>query len=224
MPRLRFALATLAFFFLSASLGAQRTVFFYEETFGGHSWIGRYQADRSIAGTKLMYESPAESHRISLDPDLSGQDWEWESVDGKNRARAERRGETVFLEGSLDGSPRRAEKKMSRLPWYQAPDYSLSLLAEKPTGARQEFWMILPNDFSFYRMSARNAGADAFDRGGKEVAATKIVLSVSGVPEFVWKNEYWYSLDGDYLGFHGRRGNPLSPIGKLTLLSKEALP
>jgi hypothetical protein len=45
--------------------------------------------------------------------------------------------------------------------------------------------MILPDDLAFYRMSARNAGSDTFDRGGEEVAATKIVLSVSGVPEFV---------------------------------------
>jgi hypothetical protein len=65
MQRLRFSLAILAFFLLSASLGAQRTVFFYEEAFGGHSWIGRYEADRSSAATKLFYQNPAESHRIS---------------------------------------------------------------------------------------------------------------------------------------------------------------
>lgn len=220
----RATVAIASFLLFQAALGAQRTVFFYRESFGGRSWIGRYEVERSASGTRLAYAGPEESHRISLDADLGGLEWEWESADGKNAARAVLRGGTVFLEGRLGASPRRNERKTGGLPWYQAPDYSLSALAAKPTGSRQAFWMALPQDFSWHRMSARNAGTDSFEREGKAEPATRIVLTVQGVPEFAWKNEYWYSPEGEYLGFRGRRGGPLSPAGNLSFLRKEDLP
>lgn len=84
--------------------------------------------------------------------------------------------------------------------------------------------MILPDDLSFHKMNARNAGNEAFDLDGSGQQAVKVVLSVSGVPELVWKNEYWYTADGEYLGFRGRRAGLLSPSGSLILRSKRIEP
>lgn len=204
---------------LALPLSAGRLVFEYEEKFGGSAWVGRYEVLSSGSRTNLVYSTPRETHRTTLDSERNSLDWSWESAG--DSARAERRGTTVVVQGIVNGKPRKTEQNIGELPWYQAPDYSLATLAARPKGARLSFWVIWPGELSFHRISARHAGSGVFDLGGSPVPAVRLVLSVAGVPGWVWKNEYWYSPAGEYLGFRGRRGGPFSPAGTLRLLGKE---
>ncbi len=200
---------------LGASLGAQRTSYSFQEEFGKNSWTGFYVVELSRAGVGLEYRSPLEEHIISLDPALDGRSWSWVVEDGSSRATAQRRGGSLAVEAQFGKKKRSAELDLGGLPWYQGPDYSLALLARKGKGAEQGFWMILPQDISFHKMRGRNAGPDSFTLSGVAVPAVRIVLVVQGIPELIWKNEYWYSPEGEYLGFRGRRGGPWEPLAKI---------
>ncbi len=215
--------AVLGAALLASSLAAQTSVYLYEETFGSSSWIGRYEVTPSGFRMELAYSGGGESHDVSLDASsLSGLEWRWQGALGS--VRAERRGGIIKVEGRVRGRERRAQKDIGDLPWYQAPDFSLAALALRAEGTRQDFWMIQPEELAFFKMSARNAGRDAFALGGREIPAIRVVLSVAGLSELVWKNEYWYSPEGEYLGFKGRRGGPLAPYGRLVLISKTVEP
>jgi len=208
--------------FLAGPLSARRTVYRYEERSGSASWVGRYEVLSSESRIQILYSSPRETHRMTLDSALNTLDWSWESAG--DSARAERRGPAVEVQGILKGKARKAAHDLGALPWYQAPDYSLAALAARSKGSRLSFWVIWPGEFSFHRISARQAGPDVFDLGSSQVPAVRLILSVAGVPEWVWKNEYWYSPEGEYLGSRGRRGGPFSPLASLRLLTKEAGP
>jgi hypothetical protein len=205
-----------------AALPAQRAFIPFHEEFGQDSWTGGYSIDVSTSGVELEYRNPREAHIIRLDPGLDGISWSWVLDSGASRATAQRRGKLLLAEGQIGKKRRVLEQDLGGLPWYQGPDYSLSLLARKEKGAEQGFWIILPEDLSVHKMKGKNAGPDSFTLGGEKVPAIRIVMVVQGLPEIIWKNEYWYSPSGEYLGFRGRRGGPWEPLAKIWRMKAEA--
>jgi hypothetical protein len=210
-----FGRSFLLFSCLVAVLPAQKAFFSFHEEFGKESWTGGYLVDVSPSGVELEYHSPYEAHLIRLGPDLDGISWSWVLEDGASTATAQRRGSLLMVEGQLGKKRRDFSQDLGGLPWYQGPDYSLSLLARKEKGAEQGFWIILPKELSVHKMRGKNTGPDSFTLGGEAVSAIRIVLVVQGLPEVIWKNEYWYSPSGEYLGFRGRRGGPWEPLAKI---------
>ena len=206
--------------------GAQAATYRYLERFGEEESIGVYKVER-LDGVErgspflsLDYDNPVDRHLIVLDRSLSTLSWDFATKDGKTKISARRSGDLVTAEGIRGGKPLRIQKDIGSLPWYQAIDYQLAVLAPRPAGSVQVFWMILPTDISFNKMKAVTRPAETIDILGKSRVAEKVTLTVDGLPEAIWHSDYWYEKGtGLYLRFKGRRGPPWTPAVSLELLS-----
>ena len=206
--------------------GAEATTYRYLERFGEDESIGIYKIEKFPGGENggpwlsLEYDNPVDRHVIVLDRSLSTLTWDFATKDGRTRISARRTGRLVTAEGLRGGKALRIEKDIGNLPWYQAIDYQLAVLAPRPAGSVQTFWMILPTDISFNRMKAVTRPAETIQISGKDRVAEKVTLTVDGLPEAIWHSDYWYEKGtGLYLRFRGRRGPPWTPAVSLELLS-----
>jgi hypothetical protein len=214
----------LGFCVIAAS--AQATTFRYLERFGEEESIGIYKVEKLPGGANgdpflsLEYDNPVDRHVIVLDRSLSTLSWDFATKDGRTKISARRSGGLVTAEGVRGGKLLRIQKDIGSLPWYQAIDYQLAVLAPRPAGSAQTFWMILPTDISFNKMKAVTRPSETIELLGKSWDAEKVRLTVDGLPEAIWHSDYWYEKGtGLYLRFKGRRGPPWTPTVSLELLS-----
>lgn len=223
MPRGAAGFAAVLLFAIAAVFpGPAEIVYRYRETVGNAESVGVYRVRTSAAGQDLEYSGGGERHRIACDARLDTVSWDYARADGSSAVSAVRVGSRIAIRGTKDGAAVAREKESGGLPWFQAPDYQLSALLRGGEGTTQSFWMILPTDFSFYRMKATVRGVERIVADGISYDARRITVAVDGLPEAVWRNEYWYDVrSGLYLEFKGRRGPPWTPQIRLQFLGKD---
>ncbi len=218
-PRLRAAILLL---FVAAAAGTAETVYRYRELVGDAESIGIYRVRSTSSGLHMEYSGGGERHLIACDPRLDTVSWEHERDDGTASASATRTGSRIAIRGTRGGAAFAREKDAGGLPWFQAPDYQLSSLLRAEAGSSRSFWMILPSDYSFYKMKATVRGVERIVVGGVARQARRISVAVDGLPEAVWRNEYWYDeRTGLYLESRGRRGPPWTPLIRLQFLGMD---
>ncbi len=205
--------------FLSPMAGGLETrSYVLTEVFGQDVWTGFCNALRSDAGeVEVSYENPLEKHRITAGPDMGTLTWAWTSLSRNATASAELREGKIVVTGVMKGKDRSGKHALDGLPWYQLPDFAFMRIATLAKDSVEYFWIVAPDDLTFRKMKVRNAGLETLPIGPKAVPAVRVVLSAAGFPEWMWKNEYWYTPNGDYLGFRGRRGGPVAPYGTIVI-------
>lgn len=213
----------LAVFLLALALaaGAQAEVkesldYVLTELFGKDVWTGFCHAERDEAGiVTIAYNNPLERHWVRSSYDFQTLEWEWKSMSRQATAVAKFDGRTLSYTGQMKGKPHAESRELGETPWYQLPDFALMKVSTMKEGDTLTFWIIVPDDLSMRKLRGRNAGPETFTLGPREVPAVRVVLSAAGVPEWLWKNEYWFTPSGEYLGFRGRRGGPVAPMGTI---------
>lgn len=176
-------------------------------------------------GTELSFDNTREAHRIGLDPEGNTRDWDFVRHGTQDRARASRQGQDLVVTGRLAGREVEQRQSLQGLPWYQAPDRQLASLARGQAGQGRQFWTVDLDELKIHRMEAVHRGFQELVVAGRTWQAARIVVTLTGLSELFWNNQFWYDpASGQYLKFVGRRGPPWTPLLEMEFVREEKKP
>jgi hypothetical protein len=133
---------------------------------------------------------------------------------------AERRGDTIVIEGRFKGESVRKTLTVDDAPWYQATSLSLrGLIASNLS--ELVFWTIRPDTLTPHKIKAvkKETETAASEKNPEELQ--HIRLRATGMLAPFWKSDYWFTLPrGIFQRFEGPSGPPGSPMTVVTRLEK----
>jgi hypothetical protein len=195
----------------------------YRETTG--SAITEYTTSISKDGTTgdvtlfSRYPATGETHLIVFGADGGAKTWTYRYPDGTVR-KLTRNGDAIACEtvGSLEPAKRAA---VDPSPWFASLNYGVSELAR--TGTRElDFWIVNPDTGKPYRMKARVLGDEIVKTPQGASSATRVQVSVAGLPSAFFSMDYWYrKTDFALVRFIGSENGPGSPKTLVELIAEE---
>lgn len=146
--------------------------------------------------------------------DLSTLAWTFSDPERRMEWSAELRCGAVILSGST-GS-RKVDRKFAAgdLPWNQLFQMGLGPFAISG-GKSFRFRSIGtegPGEMKIGKFTVTRQGEEKIKNGGKEIAAVRLRVSLSGLLSIFWHGDYWYRKgDGRFLRYSGRN-RPGGPV------------
>jgi hypothetical protein len=114
--------------------------------------------------------------------------------------------------------PREKKSSTGSDPWYQALSLSLRALRDAEKGSL-EFWTLRPDNLEVHKLRAVRKGVEMLEVDGKQVAALKLGVSLTGLKAMFWHCSYWLrESDGVFLRYRGPSGPPGCPETEVRLV------
>ncbi len=203
-----------AFFIMFYTLQAEAAQDFkYLETRGEKVRTRNFAVRQKASGVAVS--SSVEGDHFLIHCSGSGDTREWRVDKEDTGMRAVRDGEYINITGTYEGKKVDRRLHADGLPWLQSLYYSLGRFAQ--SGKEQiEFWMIRPDNLSLVKLRAEKESVEKININGKQEAAQKIRLGLTGLLSYVWHGFYWYrQSDGVLLQYKDMKALP--GRSKLTL-------
>lgn len=139
----------------------------------------------------------------------NGETLKWRiQVDGKHDLTAERRENTLHIQGTRFGNEYDDTVEIDERPWYQPLSFSLGsfLNSEKEDIS---FWVIRADKIEVIALTAKKLGVEEIMFAGSKVPAKKIVIRAEGFYSQFWHATYWYrESDNLFLRYQSVHGLP----------------
>ena len=162
-------------------------------------------------GWLLVSEDKLETHRAWLDTSLNTYKWSLDRPANDTTMTATKQGDTLHLQGTLNGKSHQRDYQLGRTPWYQA----LSLSLRKHLGeafVKEEFWSIRPDTLELHKMQIIKISEERLKIEGTIQPTYRVIVRPAGWKAPLWKGEYWFSRnDGKFIRYRGDSGPPGSP-------------
>jgi len=156
-------------------------------------------------------------------PDLSTLAWTFSDPERQMELSARRQGEVVTLSGSFRGRPVAKEFKTGGLPWNQLFQMGLENFALATAGS-MKFCSIgtqRPGEMKMGKFTVTRENEEKILLGGKEIAAVRLRVSLSGLLSIFWHSDYWYrKSDGCFLRYRGKN-RPGGPVAVSELVAEK---
>ena len=168
----------------------------------------------------LTYTSPTERHVTTTGPGYRTIRWQVaDAADGTDFV-AERRGDTIVIEGLFKGETIQQTLSIDDAPWYQATSLSLrGLIASDDSEC--VFWTLRPDTLTPHKIKAVKKEIEAATSGENPKKLQHIRLRATGMLAPFWKSDYWFALPrGIFQRFEGPSGPPGSPMTVVTRLDR----
>lgn len=117
--------------------------------------------------------------------------------------RAERRENSIVIQGEFRGKTVDKQVTVDSDPWFQASSFSLRgfVVSERES---IRFWTLRSNTLEPYKLQAVKKGIETISVKGEPVSAVRVELRLIGWKRPFWKSDYWYRPDdGLLLRFEG---------------------
>ena len=155
-------------------------------------------------GFSLTYKRATEIHVTKTDKNLATLSWTMDDSVRECSVIAERKNNTIFLQGNIKGQPINESIKVDDCPWFQAS--SLSLKDFVISNKKQiKFWILRPKTLKAYKLKAEKLGIEDLQLKDRTMKTVKIRLSLDGWRSQLWSSTYWFSArDGLFLRFEAK--------------------
>lgn len=167
---------------------------------------------------RLTAESSEDCHLTLMDPTLTTRQWRLVNPGTATEITVRREKDVLLLNGRFEGQPVARAIEIDSDPWYQALSLSLRALrdAEKQS---LEFWTLRPDNLEVHKLRAVRKGVEMLEVDGKQVAALKLEVSLTGLKAMFWRCNYWLrESDGVFLRYRGPSGPPGCPETEVRLV------
>lgn len=170
---------------------------------------------------RLTAESSEDCHLTLMDPTLATRQWRLVNPGAATEITVRREKNVLLLNGQFEGKAVASVIEIDSDPWYQA--LSLSLRALRDTKKQSlEFWTLRPDNLEVHKLRAVRKGVEMLELDGKQVAALKLGLSLTGLMARIWQCSYWLrESDGVFLRYRGPSGPPGWPETEVRLVGGE---
>lgn len=183
-------------------------IFGYKETVGEKISPFNWEAQETKDGVVIkVFENLKSFHNFCLE-DGSTVKWTIEEQE-KYDIIAERKGNTLHIQGTLFGETVDENITIDERPWYQPLSYSLgNFLNSDKTDT--SFWVIRADTIEVLALTAKKKGEETVMVGETPVLAQKIEIRAEGFKSKFWHATYWYRKSDNlfvrYQSVHGLPG------------------
>jgi hypothetical protein len=168
----------------------------------------------------LTYKSPTERHVTTTGRGYRTRCWQVTEANAGTDFIAERKNDTIVIEGTFKGEPLDKILDIDDAPWYQATSLSLRGLIASDDPQRV-FWTIRSDTLTPHKIKAVKKGIETVASEENANKLQHIRLRATGMLAPFWKSDYWFSLPGGiFQRFEGPSGPPGSPMTVVTRLDK----
>jgi len=134
-----------------------------------------------------------------LDAHYATQKWKVLRPKNDTNYTGERRGDTLFLQGQLNGKRLNKYIKIDHRPFYYNPKLGLMnfVLSKKKSS---KFWAMRNDDCTEYLMEAKNKGPDLIQIAGQNIEVIRVHWTLPDFRSAFFKRVYWFrASDGMYI-------------------------
>lgn len=133
--------------------------------------------------------------------------WTFSDPERQMEWSAELRGDAVILSGLTRSRKVDKKFKVGDLPWNQLFQMGLEPFAVSASRGLK-FCSIGtqgPGEMKMGKFTVSRQGGEKISSGGKEIAAVRLRVSLSGLLSIFWHGDYWYrQSDGRFLRYRGK--------------------
>lgn len=206
------AVIGLALFLPAAALAEQgqepqTEILRYRQQTGKAAHIYTWKMEKQGDKVFITLEEPEATFTNLCAPDGSTLAWTM-VAQPDTRLRAERKGKTLHLQGTLKGKTVAKELALGSKPWFQSLSFALSrMVALKRT--KSEFWFLRADELELLGMRAELAGKDQVEADGKTIATERVRIKLDNLMAAFWEASYWFrEADQVFLRYRGVNGPP----------------
>jgi len=162
-------------------------------------------------------------HKVLCDDSLITRMWKFTNV-GKNTSYCvERKGDSFFLKGILNGKEIEKVIKKKGLDWYQFHGICIGEFVRSGL-KKKKFLSFRPDNLKLYTLVGEGKERCKIEVNGRAVNAVKIRVHLAGLWSKIWKAEYWFrETDGLFLRYEAVNGFPGTPKTVYKLIEPEVL-
>ncbi|MDD5195120.1 MAG: hypothetical protein PHQ96_05560 [Candidatus Omnitrophica bacterium] len=144
--------------------------------------------------------------------------WFYKNQAANTEFTAERRGNSIFVEGTNNGKSFKSSIDIDSAPWYQPMSFSLANLVCSQSDS-VAFWTINPENLKAFKMAANKIKKEIISRiAGQEIPAQKVKVRLAGFRSGFWHAYYWFRIkDGLFIRYEGVDGPPGTPLTEINL-------
>ncbi|WP_319523776.1 hypothetical protein [uncultured Desulfosarcina sp.] len=191
----------------------------YREATGASSKDASWHLSRGDT-LVLTYTTATERHVTTTGRSYRTLCWQVTDAAAGNDFVAQRKGDTIVIEGTFKGEPLDKTLDIDDAPWYQATSLSLRGLIASDDSERV-FWTIRPDTLTPHKIKAVKKEIETATSEENPKRLQHIRLRATGMLAPFWKSDYWFALPrGIFQRFEGPSGPPGSPITVVTRLDK----
>ena len=140
-----------------------------------------------------------------LGPDFATLSWRVRFPDNGYDYAGERRGDTVVVEGLINGTVMRKELEIDDRPFYY--NWKLGIVDFVRSGEeKRKYWVFRPDNQTAYVFEAQRKEEGVLTVGGEDVSAVKIEWGLTGLRRMFYKGNQWYRADDGYFLYEERDG------------------
>lgn len=174
--------------------------------------------DREI---RLTAESSEDYHLTLMDSSLATRQWSLVNPGAATEITVRRERDVLLLNGQFEGKPVARAIEIDSAPWYQALSLSLRALRGEEKQS-MEFWTLRPDNLEAHKLRAVRKGVEMLEIEGRQVAALRLEVSLTGMKAMFWRCTYWLrESDGVFLRYRGPSGPPGWPATEVRLIGGE---
>ena len=185
----------------------QTEILRYRQQTGKAAHIYNWKLEKQGDKVLITLEEPEATFTNLCAPDGSTLAWTM-LAQPDTRLRAERKGKTLHLQGTIKGKTVEKELALGSKPWFQSLSFALSRMVALKR-AKTEFWFLRADELELLGMRAELAGKDQVETDGRTIATERVRIKLDNLMAAFWEASYWFrEADQVFLRYRGVNGPP----------------
>jgi len=138
---------------------------------------------------------------------INGDTLKWKSIRNNRTINAVRKGNTIEVNATENGQIKSKTIIIGDKVWIQRIALSLQWFVKDSSKDKINFSIIRPADLSLFDMVAIKKNDIDILVTSKNIKATNVIVTLSGMKSILWKSNYWFQKDdGLFLKYEGTEG------------------
>ncbi len=179
----------------------------YRQQTGKAAHIYSWKLEQQGENVLITLEEPDATFTNLCAPDGATLAWTMVAPPNTN-VRAERRKDTLHVQGTFKGEAVDKELQLGKRVWFQSLSFALSRMVAMDR-AERKFWFLRSDELELLGMRAELAGSEQIVADGKTVAAERVRIKLDKLVAAFWEASYWFrKSDQLFLRYRGVNGPP----------------
>ena len=156
--------------------------------------------------------SNGDIYRVEIDGSKQTISYRFASPSRRTSYLARREGNTILVEGTLNGSPVSRQLPIDATTWMESMEWSLGEYAMSGSTRPVHFWVVQPFEAMAYALQATGEPEENIVVNGQTQLAKRVRVRPAGILAPFWSSIYWFRpSDGRFLRNEAVRGLPGTP-------------
>jgi len=176
--------------------------------------------EEKLPGGSIVNSSmgDGDTHKVEVDESFATQRYSFESPKRKTAYVVVREGNTLRLEGTLNGRQLLRTVPIDARPWYESLEWTLRGFVASSFDS-VVFWIVYPFEAKVYLMRAHSEARESVQVNDQSMDAVRVRVGLSGIGSILWNSVYWFRpTDGEFLRSEAVRGFPGTPMTVVELV------